>query len=125
MSLSLLLQQCSTYLVILGGFVRWKVAGRTAVVLYGATSRICLKQQVAFLCCSHIVFFSIHFVRIQLVHPYSSIDTATAWKKSYFILSGRSDFHMIDNLSIIVHTFSMCILTSLSVDEILLLWYVN
>ena len=32
---------------------------------------------------------------------------------------------MIDNLSIAVHPFSMCTLTSLPVDEILLLRYVN
>ena len=48
---------------------------------------------IAFLCSSHLVF-SLCFV----VHPYSSIDTTTAWKKSCFILSDRSDFHMIDNL---------------------------
>ena len=32
---------------------------------------------------------------------------------------------MIDNLSVAVHTFSMRMLTSLSVDEILLPRYVN
>ena len=31
-----------------------------------------------------------------MVHPYGSNDTAIAWKKSYFILSDRLDFHKID-----------------------------
>ena len=35
------------------------------------------------------------------------------------------DFYIIDNLSIVVHTFSRCMLTSLTVDEILLPRYVN
>ena len=42
-----------------------------------------------------------------------------------FILSDKSDFHIIDNQSIAVHNFANCMLTSLSVDEILLLRYVN
>ena len=41
-------------------------------------------------------------------------------KKNYrFILSERSDFHMVDNLSTAVHAFPMYMLTSPSVDEIL------
>ena len=39
------------------------------------------------------------------MHPYSSIDTTAAWKKLRFILSVRSDVHMIDSLSIAVHVF--------------------
>ena len=42
---------------------------------------------------------------VVVVHPYSSIDTTAAWKKLHFILSVRSDFHMIDSLSIAVHAF--------------------
>ena len=53
------------------------------------------------------------------------MDIATARKKSSFILSDRSDFHMIDNLSMAVNTFISRMLTSLSVDEILLLRYEN
>ena len=37
------------------------------------------------------------------MHPYSSIDTTAAWKKLRFILSVRSDFHMIESRSIAVH----------------------
>ena len=50
-------------------------------------------------------FFFSHLVSVQIVHPYSSIDTTAAWKKLRFILSVRSDFHMIESLSIAVHTF--------------------
>ena len=42
---------------------------------------------------------------MQVVHPYSSIDTTAAWKKLRFILSVRSDFNMIDSQSIAVHAF--------------------
>ena len=60
-------------------------------------------------------------VSVQVVHPYSSIDTTAAWKKLRFILSVRSDFHMIDSLSIAVHAFVSRVLMSFSVDETLLL----
>ena len=60
-----------------------------------------------------------------MVHLYNSTYTATAGNKSRFILSEKSDFHMIDNLSIATHDFAKLMLTSLSVDEILLLRYVN
>ena len=50
-------------------------------------------------------------------------------KKSQLILSDKSDFHMIDNLSGAFHAFSRCILTSISADEILLQrflrWFTN
>ena len=57
-------------------------------------------------------FLSMLFVSIHVVHPYSSIDTATALKKSRFILSD-------------VHVFARRILISLLSDEILLPMYVN
>ncbi len=41
-----------------------------------------------------------------MVHPYSSIDTTTAWRKLHFILSVRSDFYMTDTLSIAAHAFA-------------------
>ena len=51
-------------------------------------------------------FFSVHFVSFSMIHLYSGIDIAIAWKKSRFILSTRSDFRMIDNLSIAIHVFA-------------------
>ena len=65
-------------------------------------------------------FFSIHLVSVHVVHPYSSIDTITAWKKLLFILSVRSDFHMTDSLSLAVHDLVSRVLMSASVEETLL-----
>ena len=65
-----------------------------------------------------------HFVSVHVVHQCSSIDTATAWKKKNILLD-RSDFHMIINRSIAVHTFAKHMLMLFSVDEILLPRYVN
>ena len=69
--------------------------------------------------------FSLYFVRVQMVRSYSSTDTAITWEKSVFILSERSDFYMIDNLSIAVHAFARCMVTSLLVDEMLPAMYEN
>ena len=62
-------------------------------------------------------------MRWEASAPYSSTDTDS--KKSHFILIERSYLNMIDNLPIAVHAFPMRMLTSLSVDEILLPKYVN
>ena len=62
-------------------------------------------------------------ISFHVVHPFNSM--ATTWKKSHFILLDRSDFHMIDNLSIAVHAFAKHMLTSLSINEMLPLMYVN
>ena len=70
-------------------------------------------------------FFSSRFVSVQVVHPYSSIDTTAAWKKLRFILSITFDFHMRDSLSIAVHAFVSRVSMSFSVDETLLPRYVN
>ena len=70
-------------------------------------------------------FFAMCLVSAHVVHPYSSLDTATAWKKCHFILSDWSDFQMTNNLSIAACIFARHILTSLSVDETLLLRYMN
>ena len=60
-----------------------------------------------------------------MVQLYSSTDTPAAWKVSGFILSERSDFQMVDNLSIAFHALSMYMLKSLSVEEILLPRHMN
>ena len=41
-------------------------------------------------------FFSKRFVKAQVVQTFSSTDMGTAWKNYHFILSERSDFHMIE-----------------------------
>ena len=70
-------------------------------------------------------FFSIGFVSVNWVHPYSRIDTIVAWKKLRFILLDRSDFHLINDPLIAVHAYASRILMSFSVDETLLSRYVN
>ena len=69
-------------------------------------------------------YFSMRIVSIH-VCLFCSTDTTIAWKKSHFILSDRSDLHMIDNQPNAVHAFTRWILTTLSGDETLLPRYVN
>ena len=57
---------------------------------------------------------------VHVVHPYSSIDVTTAWKKLRSILSVRSDFHIIDSLLIAVHAFINLVSIPFSVDATLL-----
>ena len=95
---------------LLGWFVRWEVSCHTISVLWDVAFRFCLKQLLAFLCSYHLVFSSTHFLNIQEVHPYSRIDTTIVLKNSLFILSGRSNFHMIDSLSIAFPSFARRIL---------------
>ena len=60
-----------------------------------------------------------------MVQSYNSSDTVIPWNNKRFVLSERSDCHMVDNLSMAVHAIPMGMLTSLSVDEILLPSYVK
>ena len=104
MSSSLLLQQCPVCLVRLTWIVfvrggRWPYSWCLVDLFKIARSR---------------------FVRVHVVHPYSSIDATAAWKKLRFILSVRSDFHIIDSLLIAVHAFVNLVSMSFSVDATLL-----
>ena len=76
-------------------------------------------------CIVSIQLFLRHFVMVLVVHTYSNTDTIDAWKKSSFLLPNRSDFNIIDNLSVAVKTLARRILTSFSVDEMFLWRYVN
>ena len=81
MSSSLLLQQCPACLVrltmivfVMGG--RWPYSSALWVV----TARACSIFHTTFLCKLPSSFFVSRLVSIQVVHPYSSIDTTAAWK---------------------------------------------
>ena len=121
MSSSLLLQQCPACLVrltwlvfVMGGRwpYSWCLVGCCRQDLYNIARSILVQLPSS--------FFSSRLVSVQVVHPYSSIDTTAAWKKLRFILSVRSDFHMIDSLSLAVHAFLRRVSISFSVDATLL-----
>ena len=106
MSSSLLLQQCPACLVhltwivfVMGGrwSYSWCLVGCCRKDLFNVARNILVLLPSS--------FFSSRLVSVQKVHPYGSINTTAVWKKLHFILSVRSDFHMIDSLSIAVHAF--------------------
>ena len=102
MNPSLLLQQCHACLVRLTWlFNRWEVSDRAAfvreVLLPGFVQ---YSSYHSFLVPVSLLLNA--FLRVHVVHLYSSIDTTTAWKKSRFISSDRSAFYMIDSQSIVV-----------------------
>ena len=74
--------------ILLGWFVRWEASSRTAVVLYDVVKKICSKWHAVFLR-SSIEHFLQDFIKVQMVPPNSSSDTATAKKNSRFILCER------------------------------------
>ena len=106
MSSSLLLQLCPACLVrltwiflVMGGSWQysWCLVGCCRQDLFNIARNILVLLPSS--------FFSSRFVSVQVVHLYSSIDMTAAWKKLRFILSVRSDLHMIDSLLIAVHAF--------------------
>ena len=126
MSSSLLLQQCPACVVRLTRMV-CEIGGRWpySCFLVGCCFHDLFKIARSILVQLPSSLFSRYLVRVQVVQPYSSTDITTARKNCRFSLSVRSDFHMTDNLVVADHAFSIRVLTSLSVDEILLLRYVN
>ena len=123
MSSSLFLQQCPAYLVRLTWIVF--VMGGRQPYSWCLVGCCCQDLLTAFLCNCYLASFSSRLVSVQVVHPYSSIDTTTAWKRLRFILSVRSDFHMIGSLWIAVHAFVSRVSMSFSVDSTLLPRQVN
>ena len=126
MSSPLFLQQCPACLVRLTRMVcerggRWPYS----CFLVGCCFHDLFKTARSILVQLPSSLFSRHFVRVQVVQPYSNTDTTTAWQDCQFSLSVRSDFHMTDNLFVDSHAFLIRALISLSVDEILLPRYVN
>ena len=98
---------------------------RTPTFQWSVAKRICWRQYLAFLYTSHLAFFfPLHFVFIWCIHigVWTLFKT---WKKSRFILSDRSYFYMIDNLSTAFYSLARCILKSLSAEEMLQPRYVN
>ena len=114
---------CWSYLMVckMGG--RW---------LYSCCFVVCCCQDLFQTVCSIFVqfpsiLFSTHFDSVKVVQLYSNTYISHSLEEilSYSILSEKSDFLMIDKLLIVVLTFLIHILTSFSVDEMLLLRYVK
>ena len=126
MNSSLLFQQCPAYLVRLTWIV-FVIGGRWPYswCLVGCCRQDLFKVARSILVQLPSSFFYSRFARVHVVHPYSSIDTTAAWKKLRYILSGRSDFHIIDSLLIAVHAFVNLVSMSFLVYETLLPRYVN
>ena len=80
--------------------MRWEVSGHIIAVLLDAVSRICAKQHAASLSSAHQAFSS-GVLLVQVVQLYNSTDMAINWNNSCFILSERSDFQMVINLSML------------------------
>ena len=103
---SLLLQQCPACLVrlacivfVIGG--RWPYSWRRLACccqdLFNIAFNILLYLPSS--------FFSNRLVSVQVVHPYSSIDTTAAWKKLCFILSVDTDMWNVRRMFITyIHT---------------------
>ena len=70
----------------------------------------------------HFSFFYMRFFKVHVIHPYSSTDTATEEVPFYFC---RYPIFIRSTTCQIVHAFLMRMLTTYSVDEILLPSYVN
>ena len=100
MSSSLLFQSCPTCLVCL----TWMTFEMGALWPYSCCfMEFCFQDLINIACSILAQFLSSFFSICQ--NPYSSIDITATWKKSCFILSDRSDFCMIDSLSIAVHNW--------------------
>ena len=102
MSSSLLLQQCPACLVRLTWIVSmmggrwsysWCFVGRYFQDLFNITCSILVSLPSS--------FFSSRFVSVQVVHPYSSIDTTAAWKK-LLVMGGRYGFNIVSPYDVVL-----------------------
>ena len=98
--------------------------GGIAAILWSATSWICSKQHAAFLCSCHQAFSPNVSLESRWGNP-TVVLIQLQLGKIPVLFYQKSDFHMIDNLLIAVDAFPINMLTSLSVNDILLLRYVN
>ena len=105
----------------------WEVSGHTDGVLWSFASAICSKQHTAILWSSNLAFRS----AVSAKSKWCNYTLVLTWLKlgRIPILSDRSDFHRFLNVLIAVHGLLMYVLTSFSVDEILLpkymYWSIN
>ena len=83
-------------------FVRWEVSGLTAAALYGAICSIYSEQNTKTLCSSQLAFPRSVSLKIKWCNS-TVVLLRIQFEEFPFYLIGRSDFHMVDNLSAAVH----------------------
>ena len=71
------------------------------------------------------IFFSRYVVKVQETEPYKRTVSTAAGKKFLFRLSGRFDFHILSSSSRASHAFPSLMLTSCSVEAMLLPRYLK
>ena len=115
---------CALYVLIIlfGWLMRWEVRSRIAVALWSTASRIYSKQNAPSLCSSQLAFSTIVSVDSNQTIVLIRLQRG---RTPVFILSERSDFYVVDNLSKAVHVLTMLLWTWLLVDKILLPKYMN
>ena len=85
--------------VSLGWLARQEVNSCATTVIQRCCFQVLFKMTHNILVQFSSTFFSRHFIKVQVVQQQSSSDMAIAWKNSHFILSERSDSHMVKNQS--------------------------
>ena len=99
--------------------MRWVVSGCTNAVWWYTLTQICTKRHTVFLCSSHLAFSPKALLKSRWC-SHTTVLTLLLLERISVLFYQRLDFDMGNNLSITVHA-----LTSLSIDEILLLRYVK
>ena len=111
-------------LILFGWLVRWGLYSRKANVFWGIASKFFLKQHVEFLCSSHLPLSSyLSFSSRWCFHPVVLLQSQLGRKPVSFYQ--MSDLYMSGNLPKAIHVFSMRMVKTLFVHEILLPNYVN
>ena len=108
--------------ILLGWFLRWEVDGRIPVVLWGVASRICLIYLVAFLFHSYLVS-SLCVLSTSMWYIHKVVLNKLLLERNHVLFYRIED--MFDCQSIAVSVSARRMLTSLSVDEIMLPKYAN
>ena len=67
-------------IILLAWFVRLEAGGCAVIVLWSATSSVCSRQHVAFLCVSNRAFSLCVFIIVHVVHLCSCVHTTTGCK---------------------------------------------
>ena len=87
--------------------MRWEVSSFAAAILRVVASRICLKQYIESLCSSYLAFYPC-FLITSLCCIHTVVLKKPLLRRNQVLFYQRSDFNIIEYLSIIVHTIPLC-----------------